>query len=64
VATRLLPEPVGVDRITFDPVITSISASSWAAYRVMPCSVTQAENASYRSSASAGTRSLRVMARP
>ena len=29
VATRLLPEPVGVVRITFAPETTSISASSW-----------------------------------
>jgi hypothetical protein len=27
-ATSDFPEPVGVDRITFDPIATSISASS------------------------------------
>ncbi len=31
-ATRLLPDPVGVERITFAPETISISASSWAGY--------------------------------
>ena len=29
-ATSDLPEPVGVERITFAPVTSSSSASSWA----------------------------------
>jgi len=36
---QALPEPVGVLRMTFAPDTISISASSCAGYRVMPCPV-------------------------
>jgi hypothetical protein len=48
----LLPDPVGVDRITFDPETTSMSASSCAGYRLRPWASTHPANASKRSSGS------------
>jgi len=46
VATRDLPEPVGVDRMTFPPDAISMSASCWCGYSVMPCSVAHVSKAS------------------
>ena len=59
VATSDFPEPVGVERMTFAPETSSISASLWWAYGVSPRASTQPVNASYTASGSgsAGIRS-------
>ena len=61
VATRLLPDPVGVLRMTLEPETSSTSASSWCGYRVRPCRAAQPTNTSKEASASAGSSSMRVM---
>ena len=46
VATSDFPEPVGVERMTFAPETSSISASLWCAYGLRPRAATQPVNAS------------------
>src|SRR5262249_517957 len=45
-ATRLLPDPVGVDRMTLAPEPISLSGSSWCSYSRSPCCAAQPANAS------------------
>src|SRR5689334_21479629 len=66
----LLPDPVGVLTMTFDPDSASSSASSWAGYRRRPCSPAQPTNASSTASGDGGaalprsSRSSRVSIGP
>src|SRR4029453_4122170 len=50
VATRVFPDPVGVDSTTFSPARRATSASSWWGYSGSPRSAAQPENAAYTSS--------------
>ncbi len=52
-ATRLLPDPVGVLRMTLAPETSSMTASSCAGYSARPRSPAQWEKASNSSSSSA-----------
>jgi hypothetical protein len=65
-ATRLLPDPVGVDRMTFAPETISMSASSWCGYRASPRRLDHPAKASKTASGSGvpGSRSISVIAVP
>src|SRR5215472_13108280 len=65
-ATRLLPDPVGVDRMTFAPETTSMSASSWCGYSASPRRLDHPAKASKTASGSgvAGSRSVSVITVP
>ena len=65
-ATRLLPDPVGVDRMTFAPETISMSASSWCGYSASPRRLDHPAKASKTASGSgvAGSRSISVIAVP
>ncbi len=63
-ATNDLPDPVGVDKMTFAPETISMSASSWCGYNVSPRRFDHPAKASKTASGSdvSGRRSMRVTA--
>src|ERR1700746_3126460 len=62
-ATRLLPDPVGVDKMTFAPDTISMRASSWCGYSASPRRLDHPAKASKTASGSgvAGSKSVSVI---